>query len=167
MATLIIKNYTVLYDDEDTSVVASHVWQINRERNNVYVRTSVHGKYVRLHRLILGVTDSSIFVDHINGDTLDNRKNNLRICNNAQNLQNRGANRSNPTKLKGVTIFEKHYYRARITAFGKSISLGIYKDPMVAAQAYNEAALKYHGEFAKLNILQKETDPIKRLLQGR
>ena len=166
MSKLIIKNDVIFYDEEDAPIISLHVWQVNIERNNKYARTNVKGTSVRMHRLILGVTNPSIFVDHINGNTLDNRKCNLRLCSNAQNLHNRGANKNNPTKLKGVTIFEKNYYRARITAFGKAIHLGLYKDPMAAAQAYNEAAIKYHGEFAKLNIIQKETDPIKRLLMG-
>lgn len=105
-----------------------------------------------MHRFILGITDPKIQVDHINGDSLDNRKINLRLCSNSENSRNRGANKNNTSGYKGVR-FRKEYgtYFATITVNRKEIYLGSFKTGKEAATAYNEAAIKYHDKFANLN----------------
>ena len=85
-------------------------------------------------------------------DTLDNRKKNLRIVTRSQNEWNRGKQKNNTTGYKGV-ILSRGRYVARIRVKSKLIYLGSYIDKKEAAKSYNMGAIKYHGEFAKLNII--------------
>src|SRR5688572_29872489 len=85
----------VLVDAEDLSLVRKHSWHASRKRTVVYARTSVkdgdgpNRRSMPMHRLILGVTDPRIEVDHINGNGLDNRRSNLRLATHADNSANR------------------------------------------------------------------------------
>jgi hypothetical protein len=94
-------------------------------------------------------------VDHIDGNTFDNRRSsNLRLCTHHQNLINKKIQKNNITGFKGVVYREKNKkYSAQIQCNNKSIHLGMFSNPIDAALAYNAAALKYHGEFARLNEL--------------
>lgn len=97
--------------------------------------------------------------DHINGDTLDNRKQNLREATISQNNMNKGNQRNNTSGYKGVcwNIVHNKFY-AYITLNRKRISLGYFKCAKQAAQAYNEDAVKLHGDFAKLNRIDFTID---------
>lgn len=94
-------------------------------------------------------------VDHINGDRLDNRKDNLRICTEKQNRQNRKKISGKTSKYKGVhwNKLNKNW-RARIIINDKSIDLGSFKKEIQAAKVYNKAALTYFKEYAKLNRIK-------------
>ena len=93
-------------------------------------------------------------VDHINSDSLDNRRSNLRVCTVSQNNMNSAIGRNNKSGYKGVSWDKTNKkWRAGIKAKGKSVSLGSFNSKKDAARAYNEAAKKAYGEFAKLNIL--------------
>lgn len=89
-------------------------------------------------------------VDHRDLNRLNNRKENLRLATNRQNHANRPAQRNNTTGFKGVTK-TKTAYLARICVNQKSIHLGSFRDPIEAACAYNVAATRHFGEFARLN----------------
>ena len=92
-------------------------------------------------------------VDHINGNPLDNRKSNLRICTNAENQRNRGVNKNNTSGYKGVCWAKQNKkWKARIKHNGKLIHLGYYKDKEEAARAYDKKAKELHGEYAYLNF---------------
>jgi len=93
-------------------------------------------------------------IDHINGNGLDNRKANLRQSTYAQNSWNRGKARvKSSSKYKGVCQHKKdRKWQAQISAVGKRIYLGRFKNQKEAAKAYDKAAKKYHGEFANLNF---------------
>lgn len=116
-------------------------------------RTSVaEGRKVRfLVHHILRAPDGMV-VDHINGDPWDNRRCNLRVCTHAENLRNRRKHRTgNP--YKGVYWRAKASgYQAIITHDGDRFGLGLYRDAVEAARAYDQAALFLHGEFARLNF---------------
>jgi hypothetical protein len=93
-------------------------------------------------------------VDHINSNPLDNRRENLRICTQAENCRNYPAKKNSQTGLKGVCYkwtYNKWVFYARININYKRIDLGYYKTAEEAAHAYDEATIKYHGPFARLN----------------
>jgi len=106
----------------------------------------VAGKLVRMHRIIAGANHKDEIVDHINGNTLDNRRSNLRICSNAENGRNRGKNSNNSSGFKGVFL-KRDKWAAQIKHNGKSIHLGTFKTPEEAHLAYQRAANKLHGRF--------------------
>ena len=101
-------------------------------------------------------------VDHINGNTLDNRKENLRVCTRSQNMMNRGKQNNNKSGYKGVSYMKKkdpNYeypkpWRAQIKCptNQKVIHLGCYKYPEQAARAYDKKAIELFGEYAQLNF---------------
>lgn len=107
------------------------------------------GKITRMHRFILN-TPEGMVTDHINGDKLDNRKENLRYCTQGQNLRNQRRTRSKSV-YKGVKETLQGSFQARIQINKKQIYLGNFKTPIEAARAYNDAAIEHHGEFAYLN----------------
>lgn len=118
-----------------------------------------NGKYksILMHRMIMDAP-SEMQVDHINHNGLDNRKVNLRLCTNAQNCMNKRDFLRRPKNLKGVCHFSVNrrgriykYWRAQIGVAGKGIYLGCFNKADDAIKAYNNAAQKYFGEFAKLN----------------
>jgi hypothetical protein len=111
-------------------------------------------KTLGMHRVILSATDG-VVVDHKNGNRLDNRRSNIRVCTPGQNQYNRGKLCTNKTGYKGVYHQKKfNTWLVAIGVNGKLRYVGSYKTKIEAARAYNEAALKYHGEFARLNDLQ-------------
>jgi hypothetical protein len=105
-----------------------------------------------MHRQILGAPPGQQ-VDHINGDTLDNRRVNLRLATHGQNQHNRGKYRNNKSGYKGVS-WDKAAgkWRAQIKFNNKKYNLGRYHDPIEAALAYDAAAIRLHGAFARLNF---------------
>jgi len=106
-------------------------------------------------RFIMGVTDSAIEVDHANRNTLDNRTENLRIATHRQNVCNVGLRATSTSGRIGVTRHQGGWV-ARISVNSKRLHIGCFATREAAALAYNEAALKYHGEFAVLNPLPLE-----------
>lgn len=95
-------------------------------------------------------------VDHKNGNTLDCRRSNLRICTNAQNNQNKKKHRDNISGYKGVSFFRwgnrSKRWKANIFAHGKHYRMGYFHTAKEAAKAYDIMALKLHGEYASLNF---------------
>lgn len=111
-------------------------------------------KIHKLHRFIMQPKNSKIQIDHINGNKLDNRKINLRFCTSGQNQQNRPKSKKKKTHsiYKGVTWHKRHKkWKATIGASKKYYHLGYFFIEKNAAIAYNEAAKKLHGKFARLN----------------
>jgi hypothetical protein len=116
---------------------------------------NLFGKVMLLHRvamgLILGGWDFE-YVDHINGDKLDNRALNLRPCSNAENLRN-GAKRKGSSRYKGVCFHRQNKnWIASITVNYKTKHLGSFCSEIEAAMAYDEAAKALHGNYARLNF---------------
>lgn len=110
-------------------------------------------KVIRMHRIIMKAPDG-LEVDHINGNRLDNRISNLRLCTHAENGKNQSLSRRNTTGYKGVKQASPNRWQARIRVDGELLHLGLFKTKYEAAKAYNEAALRYHGRFANLNELE-------------
>jgi hypothetical protein len=102
-----------------------------------------------LHRVISNAPDG-LKSDHISGNKLDNRKCNLRLANNHQNSANVGIYRNNTSGRKGVSwITKTSKWNARIVVNKKRIHLGDFDDLEEAANAYEQAAEKYFGEFKR------------------
>lgn len=150
------KGYVATVDDEDYELVKRHTWRVQvRKSGNAYAITHIRrpdGKQTTLsmHRLIVGVTDAKVQVDHINGDALDNRRVNMRTCTNAQNQRNKGTTSGNVSGVKGVSWHKRdNRWQANICVNLKSIHLGYFDIKSDAVAAYQIAAIKHHGEFAR------------------
>lgn len=121
---------------------------------NKYYNISTFRKTYKSHRIIFLMHHKYLpaSIDHINGDKTDNRIENLRACTQQENCRNRGASAINKAGYKGVyPVRDK--WRASIRDDQTQLHLGYFICKHEAAKAYNEAALKYHGEFAHLNII--------------
>src|SRR5690242_17796567 len=103
-----------------------------------------------MHRVIMNAS-ADIHVDRINGDGLDNRRENLRLCTRDENMMNRRKNSNNSSGYKGVDR-NKGKWRAYIQVDKKWIHLGYFSTAEQAAHAYDNAAKKYFGEFANTNF---------------
>jgi hypothetical protein len=146
----------VFVDAEDFELLNTSTWcALTKPRyKTVYARAKRGGKLVLMHREILGAKKGEI-VDHINGNGLDNRKNNLRIVSNSQNLMNRGRQKNNSTGFCGVRRDKRDgRYEAYIKKEGRRFHLGRFGTPEDAAKAYDKACIKLHGEFARTNFSQ-------------
>ena len=150
------------YDTIDKQFIGEHSWLFvipNKANQTGYLRATIKNKHYYLHRLIMEkMLDRKINknerVDHINRDGADNRRSNLRLCSCQQNAFNQGVRKNNTSGYKGVTFKQKNNkWFAAISPNGKRISLGSFDDKENAASAYNQAAIKYFGEFAYLNPL--------------
>lgn len=149
------KGLVALVDAADFDWLSSEKWHAaigSRATSKPYAATKRTSACVRIlmHRLILGAQEGQI-VDHINGDSLDNRRANLRFATAAQNSRNVGPFRNNAAGLKGVRLC-KGRWMARIQSDGKPIYLGSFDTAEAAAKAYDRAACSLHGEFAGLNF---------------
>jgi hypothetical protein len=142
----------MLIDKEDKHLIENRNWHVKTFGDNSYYLSYTGGKETRLHRLILGVTDPRQHIDHINGNGLDNRRCNLRLCNNAQNSMNRKKVLAK-SGYKGVYPVGNKW-QASIWLNKKKKHLGLFGDKKKAAKAYDLAAEKYFGEFASLNFAE-------------
>jgi len=151
-------------DDSDFEWLSQWRWYASRSRNNFYARREVMGangeEHVEMHRAILGLPKSRK-CDHRNGNGLDNQRHNLRECSNTENCRNRRIGKNNSSGFKGVSIVRGRkgapllsgkIWKAMIMADRKYIYLGVFISAEEAAKAYDRAALKHHGEFARLNF---------------
>ena len=154
--------YKVQIDEEDYERVMEHKWRLHtpdlRRHNHYYfIETYPDRSETRhtlyLHRFIMNLSlhDGKV-VDHINGNTLDNRKCNLRICTKSENAKNMKKHKDNTSGFKGVYPHKVNKtFVAQITVNMKQIYLGSYKTPEEAYAVYCEASKKYHGEFGRIN----------------
>lgn len=146
------QGYIALVDDEDYTRVSQHRWYAGNCAGKIYPRSSAgkKNKKMYLHRFLMQ-PPPGLEVDHINGNTLDNTRKNLRICTQAENRRNYDGNNSK-SGYKGV-MGKNSKWQARIKLDRKEIYLGVFATKELAAQAYNRAAHIYHGEFARLNVI--------------
>jgi hypothetical protein len=144
------KNLKALVDDEDFDALNKHNWySLNskyayRETRKKGVRTSIP-----MHKEVL---PGAYLIDHIDGNGLNNQKSNLREASFCQNSRNTSIHKDNKSGYKGVYRTRKKW-AAKICVNYKKLYLGVFGTKEEAARAYNEAALKYSGEFAKLNAI--------------
>ncbi len=146
------KGFVVMVDNRDFDELSKFTWFVNHNGYAVRAHPREHGKKrpaaIFMHRQILGVPDG-LFTDHINGDTLDNRRCNLRIATKSENNINRPATKRNKLGIKGITYdANRMKFRVRIAANGQQLHLGRFNTIEEAQSAYRKAATKVHGEFA-------------------
>lgn len=145
---------TALVDDGDFDLVSRFKWQAAKAPRTWYAHRVEYGgkrkKTESMHRLILDAP-LGMLVDHINGNGLDNRRDNLRLATKGQNNYNTRLRRDNATGYKGV---KRNCLRwvARIRIDRRLIHLGSFSTKEDAARAYDSAARRHFGEFAKLNF---------------
>ena len=151
---------TFIFDKEDIDKISNYTWYLS---NTGYVVTSTVrnvSKIKLLHRVIMNLPDDdNRCVDHINHDTLDNRKVNLRICTISNNHANQKKSSRNTSNVVGVDFISRlNKWRARIRVNYKDIHLGTYNDFNKAVKARKQAEEKYFGDYSydnSMNIAQK------------
>lgn len=151
------KGQATLVDDEDYEFLNQWKWHTsyygyaNRRRHIKSTRKNQKFEMIKMHRLITECPDG-MYVDHINGDRLDNRKSNLRVCTNAQNSANQRLRASNTSGYKGVVLDKRrNRWVAQIKVNYKTRRYGSFATPLEAAKVYNEKAKEAWGEYAKVN----------------
>lgn len=141
-----------IVDSEDYDRLLTYKWHFydGYARRSQWVSGDRTSKGIYMHHEILGVTPGGKFVvDHINGNSLDNRKENLRVVTQQQNLFNSRPHRKALSKYKGVSWHKpRGKWRAKIMLNGRSHHIGYFCTEIDAALAYNEYAQKMFGEYA-------------------
>ena len=157
-----------IVDDEDFEGLSKLPWIATFKRDRWYATRTEGPRIARrttaMHRVILGLTNPTIEGDHINGDTLDNRRHNLRPATRMQNQRNSRPSRSRKScAFKGVTFVNRAGYElarpwvAQITVGGRHINIGYFAIAEEAAHAYDAAAREHFGEFARLNFSEENS----------
>ena len=140
----------IIVDDADLNRLIEHSWYIKSARNTFYAFTLINGKEIRMHILILNISDKKQQIDHKDGNGLNNSKTNLRPCTHGQNGQNKSG--YGKSKYKGVTL-ESGKWRARLIINGKKTSLGTFAKEEDAANAVNKAIEESGNSFYRRNII--------------
>jgi hypothetical protein len=155
------KGYYAIVDDDDYERVSQFKWTYSKG----YAVRSVkdeQGRWVHqlLHRFILNAPEE-LKVDHINGNALDNRKSNLRLCTQKDNSRNSKKPKNNTSGYKGVTYDRrKKKWKAQIKVNYKNIFLGHFDSKHDAARMYNFWAKDLFGEYARLNVIREDEEEI-------
>lgn len=148
----------VAVNKEDAHLVyKGHV--IKQKNNKLRVDIVFNGKRWYLHRVILGLFNPKLIVDHIDGNPLNNQRSNLRVVTNQQNCYNRDKSTHNTTGYKGIwkrTDGRNKCWTAEIKVEKKKIHIGNFYTKEEAAEAYNKKAIELHKEFASINIIIKK-----------
>jgi hypothetical protein len=143
------KGKVAIVDDEDFEALSAHKWYAIKGGTRFYaVRSSGKPTKIKMHRAIMQPRDG-MDIDHISGDGLDNRRENLRVATRSQNMMNVGVRKNNNLGVKGVRLHQGKY-EARIQINGRLKYLGRFPAIPEAAAAYAAAAQIHHGEFARV-----------------
>lgn len=142
-----------LVDDEDYGFLNQWKWYAYKNGGSFYARRTDYStgkrKGVLMHRLIAQASDSSVFVDHKDGNGINNQRLNIRVCTKAENSRNRGHQKNSASGVKGVVWDAKRKkWVAYIKLNGKSKNIGGFDDISQAEAAYHGAAKQLFGEYA-------------------
>ena len=157
------KGYMTLLSDADRELTQHRWYALVQEPWGVYVVRMVNRRHVRLHREVMARAlgrplEDGEEVAHINHNRLDNRRENLRLADHAQNCANRKRPSNNTSGYKGVHM-QNGRWAARCMKDGARYFLGYFDDPAEAGRAYDAKAMELHGEFAYLNFPEEWTLP--------
>lgn len=141
------------FDLEDYDKIKDYCWNKHKE----YIATRNVSGYILFHRLVMGISDENIAVDHINHNKSDNRKNNLRFVTDSQNSMNRGISSHNTSGITGVNKCNGKW-TARIGVNTKRIFLGNYDNFFEAVKARKEAEEKYYKEYSYDNSINQHNE---------
>lgn len=136
---------TIMTDLDDFDQLNKYSWCVSKTG---YAVANIGNKVTKMHRYILGVKNTCEVVDHINGNKLDNRKENLRICTQAENSRNKTI--SNEYGVPGIRLTKHGKFNVRITVNKNEIHIGNYSTLKEAIDARLEAERNYYGEFGKM-----------------
>jgi hypothetical protein len=141
-------------DASDFGLISGHCWSLDPKGRYAvaYTELADASRCIRMHRLIMQPRSDQV-VDHINGDGLDNRRANLRVCSQAENCRNRRKFGGWTSRYKGVSLAKgrKKPWRAQIRHGQKVRCLGYFASEEEAARVYDAVATKMFGEYARLN----------------
>jgi hypothetical protein len=151
------QGYTTQVDDDMYDYLMQWKWYAHKEGPFVYAtRTKCKGNgdegnrgLVKMHRVIMNTTDG-MQVDHVDHDTLNNQKSNLRNCTLQENQWNREPIKGKKLP-KGISMFRGKQYRARITVDYVEHHLGHFDTIEPAIEAYRKASEFYFGDFRYKN----------------
>ena len=154
---LLTHNKVAIIDDDVIDLILEYKWRArkNKNRNTWYAlgHKYIKGKMfnVKMHRLVMG--KSTLQVDHIDCDGLNNQRSNLRFATQSQNSMNQRPQVGKASKYKGVHFNKNNKnFVSRIQINGTRIHIGVYVNEIDAAKAYDEKAKEIFGEFARLNF---------------
>ena len=148
------QGYEAIIDADDVALVDKFNWCVMKQSGKPnYAMTRKNGpniknRTIRMHRFIVDAPDG-FFVDHIDGDGLNNRRENLRMATHFENARNQKKPKNNTSGFKGVTKAKHNKWMARINYNGRSVFLGLYTTAEEAHFAYSEASRKLHGLFGR------------------
>jgi hypothetical protein len=151
------KDKECIVDDLDYEWLSKYKWHYDGHtaaRKDYKNKTNGRPKYIRMSRLLLGLENApiSIYADHINGNALDNTRANLRPATNQQNQANSKVPKNSTTGYKGVYQDKRSgKWISHIMFNHKCIILGRHSDIRNAVLEYNNAAIRYFGEYARIN----------------
>lgn len=150
------KGHYTQVDDEDYDELNKYKWYCNVQKSGKYIyaarRTFKASFHISMHKQIMG-TNKNELIDHIDHDGLNNQKKNLRVCTKKDNVRSSRLASSNTSGYKGACWHKgANKWMASICVNQRHIYLGLYSDKIEAAKVYDEAAIKYFGEFAYTNF---------------
>lgn len=149
-------NKEFYFDIDDYQRIKNYKWRESQNNWNNYIVTKINGKHIYLHRLIMNA-EKGEYIDHIDRNTFNNCKRNLRKCSNAENARNQRINKNNNSGFTGVYWSKKdESWYAQITVDGQKIHLGYCKTFEEAIYKRLLAESKYFKEFAPQRELFKD-----------